>query len=89
MLTIFTFEQAGGQAPASNESVLKQSAHPTALLFHVGFKLAALFVCVSKLNLRGTTANAKADRATSPNMRDICAVVDLCRLHAADTCSGA
>mmetsp|Transcript_29531 Transcript_29531/g.60032 ORF Transcript_29531/g.60032 Transcript_29531/m.60032 type:complete len:225 (-) Transcript_29531:84-758(-) len=31
-------------APASNESMLKQSAHPTTLLFHVGFKLGALFV---------------------------------------------
>mmetsp|Transcript_54542 Transcript_54542/g.111271 ORF Transcript_54542/g.111271 Transcript_54542/m.111271 type:complete len:226 (+) Transcript_54542:102-779(+) len=38
-------QDANGQpVQGSGEGVLKQSAHPTTLLFHVGFKLAALFV---------------------------------------------
>eukprot|EP00961_Rhodomonas_salina_P227963 3081468-Rhodomonas_salina.1 len=41
-LTSKACEQGG--PPQSGESVLKTSAHPTTLLFHVGFKFAALFV---------------------------------------------
>mmetsp|Transcript_54437 Transcript_54437/g.127301 ORF Transcript_54437/g.127301 Transcript_54437/m.127301 type:complete len:222 (+) Transcript_54437:139-804(+) len=37
-------QAAAGGPPQSGESVLKTSAHPTTLLFHVGFKFAALFV---------------------------------------------